>query len=204
MELKAVIFDLDGVLTDTAEHHYRAWQRLADEEGLKFDREVNEALRGVSRRASLEIILRHNGAEWEDARVLEGMERKNNYYVESLADISPADLLPGAVELIEELRGAGIKVAIGSASKNTPTVLDRLGIRHLMDAVADGNNVSVPKPAPDVFLKAAELLGVPPAFCAVFEDAEAGIDAALAGNMWAIGIGPATRVSHAHTRFDSS
>lgn len=203
MELRAVIFDLDGVITDTAEYHYRAWQRLADEESLAFDRQVNEALRGVSRRASLEIILRHNNITWDDARILAAMERKNRYYVESLGDISAADLLPGARALIEELRGAGIKVAIGSASKNTPMVLDRLGIHDLMDAVADGNNVFVPKPAPDVFLKAAELLNVPPAFCAVVEDAAAGIDAALAARMWAIGLGPASRVGHARARFDS-
>lgn len=203
MELRAVIFDLDGVITDTAEYHYRAWQRLADEEGMAFDRQVNEQLRGVSRRASLEIILRHAGATRTEAQIAEHMDRKNRYYVEMLSEITPADLLPGARELIEELRANGIKVAIGSASKNTPTVLDRLGIRDLMDAVADGNNVHEPKPAPDVFLKAADLLGVPPAFCAVVEDAAAGIDAALNARMWAIGLGPAERVGHAHARFDS-
>ncbi len=203
MELKAVIFDLDGVITDTAEYHYRAWQRLADEEGLAFDRHVNEDLRGVSRRASLLLILAHNEVTWPEEKIVAGMERKNRYYVEMLSEITPADLLPGALDLIHELSGAGVKVAIGSASKNTPTVLDRLGIRELMDAIADGNNVSVPKPAPDVFLKAGELLGVAPAFCAVVEDAEAGIDAALAAKMWAIGLGPASRVGHAHARFDS-
>ena len=203
MELRAVIFDLDGVITDTAEYHYRAWQRLADEEGLAFDRQVNEALRGVSRRASLEIILSHAGASRTEAQIAENMARKNRYYVNMLGEITSADLLPGALALIEELHAAGIKVAIGSASKNTPMVLDRLGIRDLMDAVADGNKVSAPKPAPDVFLRAAELLGVPPAFCAVVEDAEAGIDAALAAGMWAVGLGPAARVGHAHARFDS-
>ncbi len=203
MELRAVIFDLDGVITDTAEYHYRAWQRLADEEGMPFDRTVNEQLRGVSRRASLEIILKHAGVTRDEPTIAEHMERKNRYYVDMLGEITPDDLLPGARELIEELRAAGVKVAIGSASKNTPTVLDRLGIRGLMDAVADGNNVHEPKPAPDVFLKAAELLGVPPAFCAVIEDAAAGIDAALNAKMWAVGLGPAERVGHAHARFDS-
>ena len=202
MELQGVIFDLDGVITDTAEYHYRAWQRLADEEGLAFDRQVNEQLRGVSRRASLEIILKHAGVTLDEPGIAERMERKNRYYVDMLDEITPRDLLPGARELIEELRANGVKVAIGSASKNTPTVLDRLGIRDLMDAVADGNNVQEPKPAPDVFLKAAELLGVPPAFCAVIEDAAAGVDAALNAKMWAVGVGPEERVGHAHARFE--
>jgi beta-phosphoglucomutase len=201
MELRAVIFDLDGVITDTAEYHYRAWQRMADEEGFPFNREVNEKLRGVSRRASLEIILA--GRKLPEEKMAELMERKNSYYVAMLDQITPADLLPGAVPLLEELRAAGIKTALGSASKNARPALDRLGIAALFDAVADGYSVQRTKPAPDLFLKAAEMLGVPPAFCAVVEDAAAGIDAALAAGTWAIGLGPAERVGHAHVRFDS-
>jgi beta-phosphoglucomutase len=203
MELRAVIFDLDGVITDTAEFHYRAWQRLADEEGMRFSRELNERLRGVSRRASLQIMLDENERTATEAQIAEWMERKNNYYVAMLDEITPADLLPGAVAFFQELRAAGVKTALGSASKNAQSVIDRLGIAGLLDVIADGYSVDRPKPEPDLFLWAAEQLGVPPAFCAVVEDAEAGIDAALAAGMWGIGLGPLQRVGHAHLRFDS-
>lgn len=203
MNLQAVIFDLDGVITDTSEFHYLAWKQMADEEGLAFDRHVNERLRGVSRRASLEIILSGADRAFSEEQILEMMERKNGYYVAMLHGITPANLLPGALPLIEELRDAGIKVAIGSASKNTRTVLDKLGIVGLMDVVADGFSVTRTKPAPDLFLWAVEQLAVSPGHCAVVEDAEAGIDAALAAGAWAIGLGPAERVGDAHARFDS-
>lgn len=201
MNLQAIIFDLDGVLTDTAEYHYRAWQRLADEEGLPFDRQINERLRGVGRRESLEIILA--GRPATEAAIAEMTDRKNRYYVALLERVTPADLLPGALALLRELHNAGIKIGIGSVSKNTPAVIDRLGIAGLLDAVADGRTVERSKPAPDVFLKAAELLGVPPAACAVVEDAAVGVDAALAAGMWAVGLGPVARVGHAHLRFES-
>ncbi len=201
MNLQAIIFDLDGVITDTAEYHYRAWQRLADEEGLPFSRAMNEQLRGVGRRESLEIILA--GRPAAEARITELTERKNRYYVEMLNELSPADLLPGAEALLHELRAAGIKIGIGSVSRNTPVVLERLGITGLLDAVVDGHVVARSKPAPDIFLKAAELLGVAPAFCAVVEDAAVGVDAALTAGMWAVGLGPAGRVGHAHLRFES-
>jgi kojibiose phosphorylase len=203
MDLQAVIFDLDGVITDTAEYHYRSWQRLADEEGMHFSREINERQRGVSRRASLQIMLDENGRDATEAQIAEWMERKNNYYVASLDDITPADLLPGAVAFIQELRAASVKTALGSASKNAQSVIDRLGIAGLLDVIADGYSVDRPKPEPDLFLWAADKLGVAPALCAVVEDAEAGIDAALAAGMWAIGLGPQERVGHAHVRFDS-
>ncbi len=206
MKLQAVIFDLDGVITDTAEVHYLAWKRLADEEGFPFDRQVNERLRGVSRRASLEIILDGRPASQEqigEEQILEMMARKNSYYVAGLQQITPAKLLPGAVELIQELRGAGIKVGLGSASRNARPVLDRLGILPLLDVIADGHSVTRSKPAPDVFLHAASELGISPGKCAVVEDAASGIDGALAAGMWAIGLGPIERVGHAHARFDS-
>ena len=200
MNLQAIIFDLDGVITNTSEYHYQAWQRLADDEGLSFDRKANEQLRGVARRASLEFILA--GRPATEAQIAEMMARKNSYYVEMLGQITPDDLLPGALALLKELRAAGIKVAIGSASKNAKTVLDALGITDLLDAVADGYSVDKPKPAPDLFLTAAEMLEVSPGACAVVEDAAAGVDAALAAGMWAIGLGPQARVGHAHARFD--
>jgi kojibiose phosphorylase len=200
MNLRAVIFDLDGVITDTAEYHYQAWQRLADEEGLPFDRTINERLRGVGRRESLEIILA--GRPVTEAQLAGMMQRKNDYYVALLQQITPANLLPGALELLAELRGAGIKIGIGSVSKNTWTVINRLGIGHLLDAVADSYSAERSKPAPDIFLAAAQMLAAPPAACAVVEDAAAGIEAALTAGMWAIGVGPIERVRRAHARCD--
>jgi len=159
VNLQAVIFDLDGVITDTAEYHYLAWKRLADEEKLPFDRKINERLRGVSRRASLEIVL--DGKRVTEKRLAEMMERKNSYYVAMLKRVTPADLLPGVLPLLQELHAAGIKIAIGSASKNAKSVLAALGIGDLLDAVADGYSAGHPKPAPDLFLHAAATCGAP-------------------------------------------
>ncbi|MCP6758076.1 MAG: beta-phosphoglucomutase [Fischerella sp. CENA71] len=195
-DIRGFIFDLDGVLTDTAEYHYLAWQKLADEEGLPFNREANEALRGVSRRESLLHIV--GDKKYSEAQLQEMMERKNRYYVESIQNISPHDLLPGVVTLLDELKQAGIKIALGSASKNARTVIEKLGIANRIDAIADGYSVQRPKPAPDLFLYAANQLGLEPAQVIVVEDAEAGIEAALAGQMWTIGLGPAARVGAAH------
>ncbi len=196
MKIKGFIFDLDGVLTDTAEYHYRGWKRLADEEGIPFNREDNEALRGIPRRDSLMLILK--GRTYPEEKIREMMERKNNYYLEFIREISPRDLLPGSRELLEEIRAAGIKSAIGSASKNAGEVIDRLGIRSLLDAISDGYSVERQKPAPDLFLHAAKQLDLPPAVCVVVEDAAAGVEAALAGGFRAIGIGPQERVGQAN------
>lgn len=194
-DIRGFIFDLDGVLTDTAEYHYLAWQKLADEEGLPFNREANEALRGVSRRESLLRIV--GDRYYSEEQLQEMMDRKNRYYVELIANISPKDLLPGVLNLLDELRQAGIKIAIGSASKNARTVVEKLGIADRIDAIADGYSVQNPKPAPDLFLYAAKLLGLEPAQCVVVEDAQAGIEAARAGGMRTVGIGPASRVGAA-------
>lgn len=199
--LKAFIFDLDGVITDTAEYHYRGWKRLADEEGLPFTREDNEHLRGVSRRDSLMLILK--GRVYPEARIQEMMTRKNNYYLKFIQEIAPRDLLPGAKELLEELRAAGYKVALGSASKNARDVLERLGIIQLFDAIADGYSVERQKPAPDLFWFAAKELNLQPAECVVVEDAAAGIEAARAGGFRSVGLGPAERVGAAETIFPS-
>lgn len=195
MTLKAFIFDLDGVLTDTAEYHYRAWKRLADEEGLPFDRADNEALRGVSRRESLILLLK--GRAVPEATLEEWMERKNNYYLELTQQITPGDLLPGALDLLRALRGAGFKIAIASASRNAADVVDRLGLRSEIDVLCDGFSVSNTKPAPDLFLYTARQLGLKPAECVVVEDAAAGVQAAHAGGMRAIGLGPKERVGEA-------
>ncbi|MBN3896916.1 MAG: beta-phosphoglucomutase [Nostoc sp. NOS(2021)] len=194
--IQGFIFDLDGVLTDTAELHYLAWKKLADEEGIPFNREANDALRGVSRRASLMLIL--GDRPYSEAQIQEMMERKNRYYVELLQNMTAKDLLPGAIALLDELRQAGIKIGIGSASKNAQTVIERLGIADKVDAIADGYSVQQPKPAPDLFLYAAKQLGIEPGQSVVVEDAAAGVDAALAAGMWAVGLGPAERVGAAH------
>ncbi|TVR33042.1 MAG: beta-phosphoglucomutase [Nitriliruptor sp.] len=195
----AVIFDLDGVLTDTAEFHYLAWQQLADAEGLPFDREANEQLRGVSRRDSLLLLL--GDREVDQDHFDDMMERKNELYLTSLERMGPQDALPGAVALVIDAKRRGMKVAIGSSSKNAPFVLDRLGLTGLFDAIADGNSVQDAKPAPDLFLAAAQMLDLAPDACIVIEDAESGVDAALAAGMTAVGIGPKARVGHAHHRF---
>ncbi|MBD2296052.1 beta-phosphoglucomutase [Anabaena sphaerica FACHB-251] len=194
--IRGAIFDLDGVLTDTAEYHYQAWQKLADEEGLPFNRQANEALRGISRRASLMLMI--GDRRYSDTQIQEMMERKNDYYVELIQNITPDNLLPGAVSLLDNLRQAGLKIALGSASKNARVVVEKLGISDKLDAIADGYSVQKPKPAPDLFLFAAQQLGLPPQQCVVFEDAAAGIDAALAAGMWAVGMGPPERVGNAH------
>jgi beta-phosphoglucomutase len=195
-EIQGVIFDLDGVLTDTAELHYQAWQQLADEVGLVFSREANEALRGVARRESLLLIA--GDRQFSEAELQEMMDRKNRYYVESIQTITPQDLFPGVVELLQELHKAGIKIAIGSASKSAHTVIEKLGIADFIDKIADGNSVDRPKPAPDVFLYAATQLGINPAHCVVVEDATVGVAAAIAAGMWSIGLGPVDRVGAAH------
>ena len=189
--LRAVIFDLDGVITDTAEYHYLAWQRLADEEGLPFDREANEHCRGVSRRESLLIVLGGRPASEERMQAL--MARKQGYYEALLGRISPADLLPGVAGLLARLDEAGIPYGIASASKNARAVCRRLGIADRLGVLADGDSVERPKPSPDLFRFAAAGLGVPAARCLVVEDAAAGIEAALAAGMAALALGPVER-----------
>jgi len=201
MTIKGFIFDLDGVLTDTAEYHFRGWKRLADEEGLPFNREDNEALRGVPRRESLLLILK--GKTVSEEKLQEMMERKNQYYLEFIHEIKPSDLLPGALRFLEELRAAGLKAAIGSASKNAGEVIERLGIGSLLDAISDGHSVERQKPAPDLFLHAAAQLGLNPHDCVVVEDATVGIAAARAGGFRTIGLGPKERVGEADVVYPS-
>ena len=198
--IEAFIFDLDGVITDTAEYHYRAWKRLAEEEGLSFSRADNEKLRGVSRRQSLLLILKDFRPSEE--KIEEMMARKNGYYQSFLEQITEADFLPGARELLFQLKSQNYQLALASASKNAPQVISRLKIEHIFDTISDGNSVQLMKPAPDLFLHTAKKLDVPPEDCVVIEDARSGIDAALAAGMFAIGIGPERRVGHAHLRYE--
>ncbi len=201
--IKGFIFDLDGVITDTAELHYLAWKKLAEEMNWQFDRAVNERLRGVSRMDSLNIIKDHNNATVAEDRLLELATMKNDIYVASLDTLTPNDYLPGAKELLTHLRQEGFRVALGSASKNATKVLEQLEAIGYFDIIGDGNSVSKSKPEPDIFLYGAEKLELKAEECIVYEDAEAGIDAAKAGGFYAVGIGPDDRVGHADVRFDS-
>ncbi|ASU35580.1 beta-phosphoglucomutase [Mucilaginibacter xinganensis] len=187
--IKACIFDLDGVIVDTAVYHFKAWKRLADELGINFTEHDNERLKGVSRVRSLEIILELGDVTKTEAEQQELATRKNAWYVEMINRMTPAEILPGAKEFLEACRAAGIKTALGSASKNSDTILAKINMAHLFDAIVDGNHVSKAKPDPEVFLKGAEALGVTPAECVVFEDAIAGVDAAINGGMKVVGIG---------------
>jgi kojibiose phosphorylase len=195
VSIQGCIFDLDGVLTDTAEYHYQGWQRLADELGVPFDRARNEALRGVSRRHSLELLLGER--RYPEAQMQEMMERKNRYYQELLTQITPADLLPGVSNVLQAAHAASLKIAIGSASKNARKVVQLLHIMPYLDALADGYSVVRPKPAPDLFVYAAGLLQVTVDACVVFEDAAAGVEAARVAGMYAVGLGPVERVGQA-------
>ena len=201
--IKGFIFDLDGVITDTAELHYLAWKKLSDDMGWAFDREVNEKLRGVSRMDSIHIIKDHNNAQVSETKLVELATLKNNIYVDSLDQMSPKDYLSGAQELLTLLRQEGFKVALGSASKNSIKVLSQLEATKFFDVIGDGNSVSKSKPAPDIFLYGAKKLDLQPNECIVYEDAEAGIDAAQAGGFYTVGIGPEERVGHADVRFDT-
>ncbi|MCF8009103.1 MAG: beta-phosphoglucomutase [Halanaerobiales bacterium] len=200
--LKGFIFDLDGVITDTAEYHYLGWKRLAKEEQMEFDRKFNDKFRGVSRMRCLDMLLKENNREVTPQERKEMAERKNSYYREYLKTISKDNLLSGIEEILKDLKQRGYKLAIASASKNTKIVLDKLDIRNYFDTVSDGYSVKNTKPAPDLFLHTAEKLNLKPKECVVFEDAKAGIDAAIKANMLSVGIGPTERVGHADFRYD--
>ncbi|HYA99815.1 MAG TPA: beta-phosphoglucomutase [Ktedonobacteraceae bacterium] len=193
---QAIIFDLDGVLTDTSEYHFKAWKQLADEEGIPFTKEENDAhLRGVGRRDSLMYIIR--GRTYSEAQIQEMMDRKNRYYTEMIKSMTPNDLIAGGKELLAEIHAAGIKSAIASSSKNCRTVLERLEITSYFDGIADGNSVVNSKPAPDLFVYAAGLVQVPTPACLGVEDADAGIEAIKTAGMQALGIGPKERFHRA-------
>lgn len=190
-KILGVIFDLDGVIVSTDNCHYLAWKRMADEEGIPFDRTVNERLRGVSRMESLAIILEKAAKNYSEEEKQAMAARKNGYYVELIGSLTENDILPGAMDTLNMLKEKGIKAAIGSSSRNTPIILKQIGLSDAFDAVADGNAIRNSKPDPEVFLLAAKLLNLDPANCLVVEDADAGIEAALAGGMRALGVGSA-------------
>ncbi len=193
---KAILFDLDGVLTDTWEYHYLAWKHLADDEGIPFTREENDAhLLGIGRRASLLYITRDR--HYTEAQVQEMMERKNHYYNALIHQMTPDDVVEGGRALLEEIRQAGIKTAIASASKHSRFVLESLDLSRYFDGIADGYSVSNSKPASDIFVYAAGLVAVPTSACLGVEDADSGIEAIKKAGMQALAIGPAERFHRA-------
>ena len=184
MSYDAVIFDLDGVICYTDEYHYQAWKAMADSIGVYFDREINNRLRGVSRMASLEIILeKYQGPALSQEKKEQLAQQKNDIYRESLKEMSTADLSSEVKETLDALRAMGLKLAIGSSSKNTPFILGQLGLKDYFDAVSDGNNITRSKPDPQVFVMAADMLGIAPENCLVVEDAVSGAEAGHAGGM---------------------
>ena len=203
MKYQGIIFDLDGVICFTDEYHYLAWKRLADELGLAFDREKNNRLRGVSRMASLEIVLEDYPEPLAEAEKLALAEQKNESYKALLAQMSPADLPEDVKNTLSALRARGLKLAIGSSSRNTPFILRQIGLEGFFDAVADGNCITRSKPDPEVFLKAARLLGLDPASCLVVEDAVAGAEAGHRGGMDVACVGDAARAKAGEYNLDS-
>ena len=198
MKIEACIFDLDGVIVDTAKYHYLAWKRLADDLGIPFTEKDNERLKGVSRMASLEIILEIGNLFPDEAKKEEFASLKNSWYVDYINKMTPEEILPGSLEFIRELKAANILIGLGSASKNTPLILEKIKLKNVFDAVADGNNVHKAKPDPEVFLTAARMLGVRSEKCVVFEDAVAGVQAALKAGMKCVGIGSTEILTEAH------
>jgi beta-phosphoglucomutase len=189
--IKAVIFDLDGVIVSTDEYHFQAWKQLADAWEIPFDRTMNDRLRGVSRMESLEIVLERSARKFSTEEKREMADCKNAAYCELLKTLSPADILPGVVETIRALKERRVKIAIGSSSKNARTILRAVGLEETFDVIADGNHITRSKPDPEVFTIAARQLGVSPEECLVVEDAEAGVEAALAAGMSVLAVGAA-------------
>lgn len=193
MKFKGIIFDLDGVICFTDELHYLAWKKLSDRLGIYFDKEINNRLRGVSRMQSLEIILERSKTSYtQEEKELFAVE-KNAYYVESLKLMSEKDVEEDVVATLKQLKSNGVKIAIGSSSKNAKTILRRIGLIDMFDAISDGDNITRSKPDPEVFIKAAECLGISAKDCLVVEDAEAGIDAGIAGGFKTAGLGGASK-----------
>lgn len=188
-KIKACIFDLDGVIVDTAKYHYLAWKKLTDEMNIPFNIEDNERLKGVSRMACIDILLKLGNISLNEDEKVKLATKKNAWYLELISDLNPSEILPGANKLLTKLKEENIKIALGSASKNAMTILKSLDLVSYFDSIIDGTKVSNAKPDPEVFLKGAEELNIIPENCVVFEDSQAGIEAALNGKMLCVGIG---------------
>ncbi len=203
MNIKGIIFDLDGVICSTDEYHYQAWKSIADEEGIYFDRNINERLRGVSRAESLEIILERATASYSPEQKAALMEKKNNIYRELLKNMGPGDVTEEVRSTLRKLREKGYGLSIGSSSKNTRFILERTGLTDAFDGISDGNMISRSKPDPEVFIKAAGILGLKNDECLVIEDAVSGIDAANAAGFHSVGIGPAAEYEGAEFKIQN-
>lgn len=197
MGLKACLFDMDGVIVDSAVHHFVAWRKLADELSIPFAEEDNHALKGLSRVDSLDHILRMGHLELDEKTKLKLMDQKNAWYLDLIQGMTAKDILPGAKELIEQLVAGGIRVGLGSSSRNAQLILDNVGLTPLFDVIVDGNHITLSKPDPEVFLKGAAALDVSPSETIVFEDAASGIQAAKAGGFFAVGVGSQSQLSSA-------
>lgn len=196
--INACIFDLDGVIVDTAGYHYKAWKRLCNELGFDLTPEENEQLKGISRDESLEILLKKGWVTLSDADKEKYKELKNEWYLEYIDSMGAEEILPGVIPFLYEIKESGRKIVLGSASKNASVILKKTGLYNLFDEIIDGNKVTKGKPHPQTFLLGAEAVRVEPVECAVFEDAVAGIEAALAAKMYAIGVGNAMVLEKAH------
>lgn len=201
--IKGIIFDLDGVIVSTDEFHYQAWKELADEENIYFDKIINNRLRGVSRMESLEIILERSQKKYSVSEKQIMAERKNTSYAKLITKLSPKDILKGSMELLERLRKADKKLAVGSSSKNCKNILKYIGLDNYFDAVVDGTMIFRSKPDSEVFLKAAKLLNLPANQCLVVEDADAGIMAAINAKMFTLAVGAAAKSSKADIKADN-
>ena len=194
--IKACIFDLDGVIVDTARHHFAAWRSLADELVISFTEEDNERLKGVSRVDGLDYILQKGNLILDSATKLQLMEKKNTLYLEMAAETASTDVLPGVISLMDEMAASGIKIGLGSSSKNARSILDKLQLTSRFSTIVDGNNITLSKPDPEVFLKAAAAMNVAPEDCLVIEDAQSGVEAAITGGFYAIGVGKDLELAH--------
>ncbi|MDU6524337.1 beta-phosphoglucomutase [Enterococcus devriesei] len=203
---KGVLFDLDGVITDTAEYHYLAWKKLADELGISIDRAFNEKLKGVSREDSLRLILTHGNREndFSQTEFDQLAKRKNDNYVEMIQAVSPKDVYPGILDLLQDLKKAGIKISLASASKNGPFLLKQMELTEYFDGIADPATIKAGKPAPDIFILAAEVVNLKPEDCIGIEDAQAGIAAIKASGALPIGVGKAQQLGHDIALVDST
>ena len=195
--MKACLFDLDGVIVDTAIYHYKAWRRMANELGFDFTEHQNEQLKGVSRMESLELILGWGGVTLSDEEKNKWATQKNEWYLEYIHQMTPDEILPGVKDFLESLRKADIGIGLGSASKNARLILEQIGMIHSFDVIIDGTHITKSKPDPEVFLLGAKAFNLPPADCVVFEDAVAGIEAAHRGGMKAVGVGSAEVLTEA-------
>ncbi|MES2798078.1 MAG: beta-phosphoglucomutase [Bacteroidota bacterium] len=197
MQIKSCLFDLDGVIVDTAIYHFQAWRRLANELGFDFSEHQNEQLKGISRMESLELILKWGNKDLSQEEKNKWAALKNDWYLELITHMTPKEILPGVKDVLNELKDNEIAIALGSASKNSKMILNKIELFHYFDAIIDGNNITKGKPDPQVFLLGAEATDSLPSECVVFEDAQAGIQAAKAGGMFAVGIGDRKVLSQA-------